>query len=65
LALADPLSLTVPDPDHTDENRFVTIGKSALGRLLVVVHTERVETIRLISARVATRHERIAYEEGI
>jgi uncharacterized DUF497 family protein len=65
LIFADLLSLTVPDPDYTDENRFITIGKSGLGRLLVVVHTEREETIRLIGARMATRHERVAYEEGI
>jgi uncharacterized protein len=65
LIFADPLSLTVSDPDYTDENRFITIGKSRLGRSLVVVHTEREKTIRLTSARMATRHERIAYEEGI
>ena len=41
LRLCDRLSLTVPDPDHTDENRFVTIGKSALGWLLVVVHMKK------------------------
>jgi uncharacterized DUF497 family protein len=64
LVFADPLSLTVPDPDHASEARFLTIGKSAFGRLLVVVHTERGETIRLISARIATRYERITYEEG-
>ena len=62
---ADPLSLTVPELHEVSEARFVTIGRSALGRLLVVVHTEREETIRLISARVATRRERITYEEGI
>jgi uncharacterized protein len=62
---ADPLSLTVPELHDVAEARFVTIGKSALGRLLVVVHTEREEKIRLISARLATRRERITYEEGI
>jgi uncharacterized protein len=62
---ADPLSLTVPEIHDVAEARFVTIGKSAPGRLLVVVHTEGGETIRLISARVATRRERITYEEGI
>jgi uncharacterized protein len=62
----DPLSLTIADPLHsTDEERFVTIGQSTEGRLLVVVHTERGDTIRIISARVATRRERRSYEEGI
>ena len=61
----DPLSLTIADPLHsTDEERFVTIGQSTEGRLLVVVHTERGDTIRIISARVATRRERRSYEEG-
>jgi uncharacterized DUF497 family protein len=62
----DPLSLTIADPLHsTDEERFVTIGQSTDGRLLVVVHTERDDIIRIISARVATRRERRSYEEGI
>jgi hypothetical protein len=56
--------LTVPELHDVAEARFVTIGMSALGRLLVVVHTEGDEIIRLISARVATRRERITYEEG-
>src|SRR5580700_3227321 len=46
LIFADLLSLTVPDPDYTNGNRFITIGKSGLGRLLIVAHTEREETIR-------------------
>jgi len=62
---ADPLSLTIPDPLHSEEeDRFVTMGMSIKGRLLVVVHTERGEAIRIISARPATRGEREAYEEG-
>lgn len=61
----DPLSLTVDDPLHSDEeNRFVTIGQSVRQRLLVVVHTEREDLIRLISARNATRSERKTYEEA-
>ena len=61
----DPQSLTIAYPLHsTDEERFVTIGQSMEGRLLVVVHTERGDTIRIISARVATRRERRSYEEG-
>ena len=61
----DPLSSTIPDPDHSlDENRFVTIGLDAIGRLLVVVHTEREDTFRIISAREATPRERRTYESG-
>ena len=62
----DPLSLTIPDPDGSDDEvRFVTLGRSNVGRLLVVVHTERDGIIRLISARRASRHERTNYEENI
>jgi uncharacterized DUF497 family protein len=61
----DPLSITIPDPDHgADEDRFVIIGTSSKRRLLVVVHTVRGQRVRLISARAATRHERHKYEEG-
>lgn len=64
-AFADPLSRTIADPDHSaDEARFVLIGRSRLQRLVVVAHVERDETIRIISARPATRRERLAYEEG-
>ena len=60
----DPLSMTIPDPDHgRDEDRFVIIGMSGERSLLVVVHTIRGEQIRLISARLATKHERRKYEE--
>lgn len=63
-SFGDPLSITIPDPDHsTDEDRFVLLGQSYLARLLVVVHTERSERIRIISARLATRRERHDYEE--
>ena len=62
--LDDSLSTTFPDPNHsTSEQRFLTIGMSALGRLLVVAHTERGNKIRIINARQATRHERRFYEE--
>lgn len=61
----DPLSQTGRDPDHSiDEERFVVFGVSSLGRLLVVAHTERGDTIRIISARAATPGERKIYEEG-
>jgi uncharacterized DUF497 family protein len=61
----DPLSLTVPDPVHSKvEERCVTLGTSHRGNLLVVVHTERADNIRIISARPASRRERNTYEEG-
>jgi uncharacterized protein len=64
-ALRDPLSATGLDPDHSlGEERFVTFGVSAHGRLLVVAHTDRDDIIRIISAREATRSERKIYEEG-
>jgi uncharacterized protein len=60
----DPLSITIPDPDHAaGEERFVIIGMSSVRKLLVVVHTMRRARIRIISARLATRHERRNYEE--
>ena len=61
----DPLSITFDDPDHADdEDRFITIGTSTGGRLLVVAHTDRGNRIRIISARETTRGEREFYEEG-
>jgi uncharacterized protein len=61
----DPLAATGADPDHSEgEERMVTFGLSSTGRLLVVAHTERGDAIRIISARVATQHERRIYEEG-
>lgn len=61
----DPLSMTFYDPDHSiEEERYITIGTSRLGKLLVVAHTEREDRIRVISARQATRREREFYEEG-
>jgi uncharacterized protein len=62
----DPLSLTIPDPAHSQvEDRSILLGKSHLQKLLVVVHTERGDSIRIISARRASRRERKNYEEGI
>lgn len=61
----DVLSATGADPDHSsDEERFVTFGISTSGRLLAVAHTDRDDTIRIISARPATPGERRIYEEG-
>jgi uncharacterized DUF497 family protein len=63
--LQDPLSTTFPDETHsTEEGRFVIVGASIRRRLLVVAHTERNDTIRIISARRATGRERGFYEQG-
>ncbi len=60
----DPFSLTIYDPLHSDEeDRFVLIGSSHKNRLLVVVHTERGDHIRIISARKANKNERKYYEK--
>jgi hypothetical protein len=60
---SDPLAGTIPDPLHSaGEARFVTIGHSDAGRLVVVVHADRGERTRLISARPASPAERKRYE---
>lgn len=62
----DSLSVTFPDPDHSiGEDRYVIIGVSRSGQLLVVSHTDRGNRTRIISARRAARQERRFYEEGI
>ena len=62
-AFGDPLSLTISDPRHSvGEARFVLFGLSDQGRLIAVSHTDRDGTTRIISARLATRHERKQYE---
>jgi len=64
-ALSDPMAATGDDPDHSlDECRYVTFGVSNRGRLLIVSHTEEGDTIRIISARRASKGERRIYEEG-
>ena len=64
-AFGDTLSLTIFDPDHSiDEDRFILLGASNRGRLLVVAHTEQSDTIRIISARLATRGERKIHEKS-
>jgi uncharacterized DUF497 family protein len=64
-AFKDTLSLTIYDPLHSDdEHRQILIGNSYQNRLLVIVHTERRDKIRIISARKATKHERNQYEEN-
>ena len=60
-ALRDPMALTIEDPDARGEQRFVTLGLDALGRVLVVIHTQRGERTRLISARKASRGEADRY----
>jgi uncharacterized protein len=61
----DSLSVTFPDPEHSiGESRYVIIGVSGFGQLLVVSHTDRENRTRIISARKATRPERRFYEEG-
>ena len=63
--LDDENSLTIDDPDHsTEEERYIDIGLSDKGRLLVVVYTERKANIRIISARKATSGERKIYEQN-
>ena len=62
---ADGLSATAHDPDHSrEEARLLTFGMSNAGRILVISHTDRGATIRIISARPATRYEKKIYEEG-
>ncbi|THJ20518.1 MAG: BrnT family toxin [Nitrospira sp. CG24E] len=59
----DPLALTFSDPDHSqEEDRAITIGSSSNQRVLFVSHCERGDRIRIISARKATRKERVQYE---
>jgi hypothetical protein len=62
---SDELADTFFDPMHSDEeDRFVTIGRSQAGRIILVSHTERNANVRVISAREATRRERMDYEDG-
>ncbi len=61
----DQLSVTFPDPQHSvGESRYVIIGISRYGQLLIVAHTDQGEKVRIISARKATRQEQRFYEEG-
>jgi hypothetical protein len=65
VAFRDLFSLTISDPDHSQgEPRYLLLGQSYEGRLLVVSHTERGETVRIINARRAGRRETRLYEEG-
>jgi len=60
----DPLAYTFPDPDHSVGERQLSFGTASAGQLLPVISTERAGTLRIISARKATRHERDIYEQG-
>ena len=61
----DPMSLTIYDPDHSeDEDRYITMGESADRNILIVSHTDRDDRIRVIIARQATRREKKAFENG-
>jgi len=61
----DPMAITFDDPEHSQsEHRFLTFGLSHFHRLLVVAHTDRGGTVRIISARAMTKRERKIYEEG-
>jgi len=59
----DPLAITFPDPDHSEEDRQITFGLSLQKRLMVVSHTQRRNRTRIISARPISRKERVIYEE--
>jgi uncharacterized protein len=60
----DFLGVTAADPDHSvDKHRFITVGLSSSGRLLIVSHADRSGRIRIVSARKLNRNERKAYEE--
>lgn len=62
---SDPLSITILDPDHSaNEQRYIDIGTSDKGRVLVVAYTERGANVRIISCRKATPTERRRYEES-
>ncbi len=62
---SDPLALTFFDAEHSaDEDRYLTIGFASSGTMVVVVHTERGDSTRLISARIATSSERRAYSDA-
>ena len=62
--VGDPLARTYQDPDHSImEQRFITVGMSNAGRLLIVAHAERRDSVRIISARRTTQHERTDYEQ--
>ena len=61
----DPMAYTFADPDHSiGEERWLMFGTSRMARILAIIYTHRGGKYRIISARLATRHERKIYEEG-
>ena len=61
----DPMACTFADPDHSiGEERWLIFGQSRMARILAIIYTHRRGKYRIISARLATRHERKTYEEG-
>lgn len=65
VVFGDPFAISLPDDGSRGEERYLTIGSDAFGRVVVVCYTYRDERIRLISARAAIRSERVIYEKGI
>ena len=60
----DPFAMTISDPEHSsEEDRYIDMGMSSQGRILVVWYTERGRNIRIIGSRKATRTQRREYEE--
>ena len=64
-AFYDQHAISMPDPVAVNEERFILVGMDAIGRLVVVAYTYRGNSIRIISARTATKAERYSYEKGI
>ena len=64
-AFYDQFAISMPDPGASSEERSVLVGMDAIGRVVVVVYTYRGNSIRIISARAATKAERKTYEKGI
>jgi len=61
----DPLAITFDDPDHSiGEHRLLTFGTTRTGKIVIVSHTERNDSMRIISARLMQKHERDIYEKG-
>ena len=64
-AFYDQYAISMPGPGASSEERFVLVGMDAIGRVVVVVYTYRGNSIRIVSARAATKAERKTYEKGI
>jgi hypothetical protein len=64
-AFRDPNGVTVEDPGSHGEQRFITLGMDALGRILVIIHTPRGDRTRILSARKASKSEAAEYAKGL